>query len=156
MTHSLPWSCARARCSVAAWLTVALALAACASSSGSGATPSTPPAKVLSLNAEAGAMVDVEKSLAIGFVTVVDFWAEYCAPCKTIEAELMAGIADFPDIVVRKVNVGPGDSEVAKAYKLGGLPHLRIFDRKGRLRYQLVGDDAHEAAAAAKKLHEEK
>lgn len=135
-------------------LGLALPLAACAGGSSGGAA--APPAKVLSLNSEPGAMVDVEKSLALGFVTVVDFWADYCAPCKTIEAELMAGIADFPDIVVRKVNVGPGDSDVAKAYKLGGLPHLRIFDRKGRLRYQLVGDDAHEAAAAAKKLREEK
>lgn len=135
-------------------LGLALPLAACAGGSSGGAA--APPAKVLSLNSEPGAMVDVEKSLALGFVTVVDFWADYCAPCKTIEAELMAGIADFPDIVVRKVNVGPGDSDVAKAYKLGGLPHLRIFDRKGRLRYQLVGDDAHEAAAAAKKLRDEK
>lgn len=137
-------------------LTSALSLTACASGSGSSSVPATPPAKVLSLNSEAGAMVDVDKSLAIGFVTVVDFWADYCAPCKTIEAELMAGIADFPDIVVRKVNVGPGDSDVAKAYKLGGLPHLRIFDRKGRLRYQLVGDDAHAAAESAKKLRDEK
>lgn len=135
-------------------LGLALPLTACAGGSSGGAA--APPAKVLSLNSEPGAMVDVEKSLALGFVTVVDFWADYCAPCKTIEAELMAGIADFPDIVVRKVNVGPGDSDVAKAYKLGGLPHLRVFDRKGRLRYQLVGDDAHEAAAAAKKLREEK
>lgn len=137
-------------------LAMALTLPLVACASGSSGAAAAPPAKVLSLNSEPGAMVDVEKSLAIGFITVVDFWADYCAPCKTIEAELMAGIADFPDIVVRKVDVGPGDSDVAKAYKLGGLPHLRIFDRKGRLRYQLVGDDAHEAAAAAKKLREEK
>jgi thiol-disulfide isomerase/thioredoxin len=118
--------------------------------------PVVPPVKVAALNAGPGAMVDIEKSIPLGFVTVVDFWADYCAACKTVEAELLAGIADAPDIVVRKVDVGAGDSDVAKAYKIGGLPHLRIFDRRGRLRYMLVGDDAHQAAAAAKKLSKEK
>lgn len=129
------------------------ALGACA---GAPSAPAAPPPKVLSLNSAPGEMVDVEKALPLGYVTVVDFWASYCAPCKTIEAELMAGIADSPDIVVRKVDVGPGDSPVAVAYKLAGLPHLRIFDRRGRLRYMLVGDDAHGAAEAAKKLSAEK
>jgi thiol-disulfide isomerase/thioredoxin len=130
----------------------ALWLAACASSP----PPAAPPVKVAALNTAPGAMVDVEQSLPAGYVTIVDFWADYCAACKTLEAEVLAGIADTPSIIVRKVDVGPGDSEVARAYKIGGLPHLRIFDRHRRLRYMLVGDDAHQAAAAAKKLSAEK
>jgi thiol-disulfide isomerase/thioredoxin len=142
---------------VAGVLSISLALSlslapACASAP----PPAAPPVKVAALNSAPGAMVDIDKALPLGFVTVVDFWADYCAACKTIEAELMAGIADAPHIVVRKVDVGPGDSDVAKAYKIAGLPHLRIYDRRGRLRYMLVGDDAHQAAAAAKKLSEEK
>lgn len=130
----------------------ALLSAACASTP----APAAPPVQVAALNSAPGAMVDVEASLPKGFVTIVDFWADYCAACKTIEAEVLAGIADTPSIVVRKVDVGPGDSEVARAYKIGGLPHLRIFDRHGRLRYMLVGDDAHQAVESAKKLNAEK
>lgn len=143
---------ARGSLAVTAPSLLVLALAACAS------TPpqAAPAVKVAQLNSAPGAMVDVEKSLPPGHVTIVDFWADYCAACKTIEAEVMAGIGDVPSIVVRKVDVGPGDSEVARAYKIGGLPHLRIFDRHGRLRYMLVGDDAHQAAEAARKLSAEK
>jgi thiol-disulfide isomerase/thioredoxin len=139
--------------SIFAAVWIAGCLAACG---GASAPTAAPPAKVVSLNSAPGEMVDVEKALPLGYVTVVDFWAAYCAPCKTIEAQLMAGIADHPDIVVRKVDVGPGDSDVARAYKLAGLPHLRIFDRRGRLRYMLVGEDAYGAAEAAKKLSAEK
>ena len=42
-----------------------------------------------------------------------------------------------------------GKEELARAYGLGGLPHLRIFDRRGRLRYQLVGQDARQAGEGA-------
>lgn len=118
--------------------------------------PVAPPEKVAALNTEPGAMVDVEKSLPPGVVTVVDFWAEWCVACKTVEAQLLSEISAHPNIVLRKVDVGAGDSEVAQAYKIGGLPHLRIFDRRGRLRYMLVGDDASQAGEAAKKLSAEK
>lgn len=129
-------------------------VAGCASSPAP--APANPPAKVEALNTAPGAMVDVEKALPPGVVTVVDFWAEWCVACKTVEAQLLTEIANHPDIVLRKVDVGAGDSEVAQAYKIGGLPHLRIFDRRGRLRYMLVGDDASQAGEAAKKLSEEK
>jgi thiol-disulfide isomerase/thioredoxin len=133
-----------------------LLIAALASACASTPAPAAPPIQVAALNNAPGAMVDVEASLPKGVVTIVDFWAEYCAACKTIEAEVLAGIAGIPTIVVRKVDVGPGDSEVARAYKIGGLPHLRIFDRHGRLRYMLVGDDAHQTVEAAQKLNAEK
>ncbi|MEZ4364044.1 MAG: thioredoxin family protein [Kofleriaceae bacterium] len=136
-------------------LAFAASLSALLSSACSAAATRPPPPKVAAINAAPGAMVDIEAELARGYVTIVDFWAEYCAACKTVEAELMAAIADEPSIVVRKVDVGPGDSEVARAYGLGGLPHLRIFDRRGRLRYQLVGQDARQAGEAARQLSRE-
>ena len=141
---------------VAALLAGALCFAASCASSGSSPPPASPPVKVAALNTAPGAMVDFEKSLPPGVVTVVDFWAEWCVACKTVEAQLLTEIADHPDIVLRKIDVGSGDSEVSQAYKIGGLPHLRIFDRRGRLRYMLVGDDANTAGEAAKKLSAEK
>jgi thiol-disulfide isomerase/thioredoxin len=137
----IAWMKPTTRCFVAAMI-----LAGCARPS---AQPLAAPPKVAALNSAAGAMVVIEQALPAGYVTVVDFWADYCAACKTIEAELIAEIANVPDVILRKVDVGPGDSDVAKAYKIAGLPHLRIFDRRGRLRYVLVGDDAHQAGELA-------
>lgn len=108
-----------------------------------------PPARVAAINLGPGAMVDIEQHTIAGYVTIVDFWAEWCAACKVIEDELRVELAQEGAVVVRKVDVGAGDSEVARAYRLGALPHLRIFDRKRRLRYVLVGNDAHQAGEAA-------
>lgn len=108
-----------------------------------------PPARVASINLGPGAMVDIEQHTIAGYVTIVDFWAEWCAACKVIEDELRVELAQEGAVVVRKVDVGAGDSDVARAYRLGALPHLRIFDRKRRLRYVLVGNDAHQAGEAA-------
>jgi thiol-disulfide isomerase/thioredoxin len=134
--------------------------AASSSTPAAAATPAAatapPPPQIAALNSGPGAMVVIEEGLPPGYVTIVDFWAEYCAACKVIDAELQAKLPSLPAVVLRKVDVGPGDSEVAKAYKLGGLPHLRIFDRRGRLRYVLVGNDAHQAADAAAALSAEK
>jgi thiol-disulfide isomerase/thioredoxin len=148
---------------VGAATTVALlGWGACSAGGGEAAKPAAeaatapPPPQIATLNSGPGAMVVIEEGLPPGYVTIVDFWADYCAACKVIDAELQAKLPSLPSVVVRKVDVGPGDSEVAKAYKLGGLPHLRIFDRRGRLRYVLVGNDAHQAADAAAALSAEK
>lgn len=121
-------------------------------------TPSVralPPARVAAINLAPGAMVDIEQHTLAGYVTIVDFWAEWCAACKVIEEELRVELAQEAAVVVRKVDVGTGDSEVARAYQLGALPHLRIFDRKRRLRYVLVGQDAQQAGEAALALARE-
>lgn len=119
------------------------------------AAPQAPPVRVASLNAAPGAMVQLEPNLVPGYVTIVDFWAEWCVACKSIESMLLVDLQQEPGVVIRKVDVGAGDSEVARAYQIGGLPHLRIFDRRGRLRYVLVGQDAHQASAAALTLARE-
>jgi thiol-disulfide isomerase/thioredoxin len=142
---------------VRALAALALAQAACVVAAPPPAVraPTEPPPRVAHLNASPGAMVDIERHLVPGYVTVVDFWAEWCAACKTIEAQLMVEVANEPAVVLRKVDVGAGDSEVARAYRLGGLPHLRVFDRHRRLRYVLVGQDALSAGRAALALARE-
>jgi thiol-disulfide isomerase/thioredoxin len=116
------------------------------------ASPPTPPPpvpdKVVDLNT-AGELVDVEASFVPGYVVVVDFWAEWCGACKVMEAALMEAIADEPRVLVRKVDVGDGDTPVAAHYQIGPLPHLRVYDTHGELRYLLKSNDALEAGAKA-------
>ncbi|MCB9562157.1 MAG: thioredoxin family protein [Kofleriaceae bacterium] len=113
------------------------------------------PAKVVQLN-EPGELVDVEASFVPGYVIVVDFWAEWCGGCKVMEARLMEAIADQPRILVRKVDVGDGETPVAEHYQIGPLPHLRIYDTHGELRYVLANNAALDAGAKAiEVLHED-
>ncbi|MBV8757031.1 MAG: thioredoxin family protein [Deltaproteobacteria bacterium] len=127
-----------------AWL---LALAAC----GAATTPPPVAPKSLEIN-QGGTMVDVTAALVPGSVTVIDFWSESCGACTTVAGMLAVQTASEPRVVVRKVDVGDGFTPVAKAYDIGALPHFKIYDRKKRLRYVLVGGDCLRAPALARQL----
>jgi thiol-disulfide isomerase/thioredoxin len=109
------------------------------------------PAKVVQLNAP-GAVVDVAAALPAGYVTVVDFWSQSCEACGPLGERLETGVAGEPRVVIRKVDVGDGDTPAAEAYKIAALPHFFIYDKQKRLRYDLVGPDCLEAARYARQL----
>lgn len=110
-----------------------------------------PPAKIVQLNAP-GAAVDVAAALPAGYVTVVDFWSQSCEACGPLGQRLETGVADEPRVVIRKVDVGDGDTPVAAAYQIAALPHFFIYDKQKRLRYDLVGPDCLAAARYAREL----
>jgi thiol-disulfide isomerase/thioredoxin len=110
-----------------------------------------PPDKIVQLNAP-GAAVDVAAALPAGYVTVVDFWSESCEACGPLGQRLETGVADEPRVVIRKVDVGDGDTPVAAAYQIAALPHFFIYDKQKRLRFDLVGPDCLAAARYARQL----
>ena len=128
---------------------------ASAPSSTAASTPpvaaTTAPPKTVQLNAP-GAAVDVLAAVPAGYVTVVDFWSVTCEPCIVQGEKLAAGVADEPRVLIRKVDVGDGDTAVAAAYKIAVLPHFFIYDKHKKLRYDLLGPDCSEAAKYARQL----
>jgi len=149
---------ARARLAVLAALVAgsacgpAAAPAAPAAPAASSAAPAPrAPDKIVQLNAP-GAAVDVVAALPAGYVTVVDFWSQSCEACGPLGQRLETGVADEPRVVIRKVDVGDGDTPVAAAYQIAALPHFFIYDKQKRLRYDLVGPDCLDAARHAREL----
>lgn len=110
-----------------------------------------PPDKIAQLNAP-GAAVDVAAALPAGYVTVVDFWSQSCEACGPLGERLETGVADEPRVVIRKVDVGDGDTPAAAAYRIAALPHFFIYDKQKRLRYDLIGPDCLDAARYARQL----
>lgn len=98
----------------------------------------------------------VEPHVIEGHVTLVDFWAEYCGACLVVAEKIEAAVADDPRIIVRKVDVGDGASPVAVAYKIGTLPHWKIYDTHRRLRYILIGNETLRAPTLARELLSER
>ncbi len=70
-------------------------------------------------------------------VTLVDFYADWCGPCKMI-APIVHEIAnERTDITVGKVNVD-NDAEIAIKYGVASIPTLIVF-KDGKETSRVVG-----------------
>jgi thiol-disulfide isomerase/thioredoxin len=85
---------------------------------------------------------DAELVPVAGKVTVFDFWATWCVPCKELDRLLMDLLRRFPALAVRKVNVVSWDSPIAKRHLAGveALPYVRVFDAEGKPAFTRSGD----------------
>ena len=69
---------------------------------------------------------------------LVDFWAEWCGPCKMLTPVIEELSGDFANkAIIAKVNVdeSPG---IAQKYSIRSIPSL-LFFYKGEVKHQLVG-----------------
>ena len=106
---------------------------------------------------------DVDLSSFKGEVVLVNFWATWCEPCREEMPSLqrLQQKLGAKGLRVLAVNVGEGaarirqflertpvslsivrdaDSDVMKAWRVRMLPASFLVDRRGKLRYQIVGE----------------
>jgi thioredoxin 1 len=69
---------------------------------------------------------------------LVDFWAEWCGPCKMV-APVLSEIADeyAGKITIAKVNIDENPS-IARDYQILSIPTMSVFD-KGQIVKSIVG-----------------
>ncbi len=71
-------------------------------------------------------------------LVLVDFWAEWCGPCKQIAPALEQISEDFADqVTIAKVNIEDSPS-VPTRYGVKGIPTLMLF-RDGHMTSMKVG-----------------
>ena len=71
-------------------------------------------------------------------LVLVDFWAEWCGPCKLIAPVLAELAAEHPDTLrVTKVNVDDSP-DVARRFEIMSIPTLMVF-KDGVAKKRLIG-----------------
>lgn len=76
----------------------------------------------------------LEAHAVAGKVTVFDFYAVWCAPCRKIDAHLFALLGECDDLAVRKLNVVSWETPLAAHYMkdVPNLPYVVVHDKQGR------------------------
>lgn len=67
----------------------------------------------------------------------IDFWAEWCAPCKQFTKVYEQVSEQFPNIVFAKVNIEE-QQELADFFEIRSIPHLMVF-KEGIVIYSDAG-----------------
>jgi thioredoxin 1 len=84
---------------------------------------------------KANFQADVMKS---ALPVVVDFWAEWCGPCRMVAPVLKELAREYKDkIVIGKVNVDQ-EPDLAMTYNIQSIPTL-LFIKNGQVVKQQVG-----------------
>src|SRR5213596_726047 len=91
-----------------------------------------------------GAQVDIHQHLALGNVTVVDFYADWCGPCKRLSPSLEQMTRTDPEIALRKIDIVNWNTAVARQFNVHSIPQVNVYDRRGRLVGTVVGADIDE------------
>jgi thiol-disulfide isomerase/thioredoxin len=101
-----------------------------------------PGSDVAVLSPDGSAVGPLHKLRVPGKYTVFDFYADWCAPCRFVDARLREILAVRRDVAVRKLNVV--DFETPLARELGprfeALPYVVVFTPRGK-RVDIVGAD---------------
>jgi thiol-disulfide isomerase/thioredoxin len=95
------------------------------------AKPSNPAADAgeLTVVSNGGQAVDLQPLLAEGKVTIVDFYADWCGPCRSIGPQLEQLARQDPHVVLVKVNIAKWGTPVTSQYSITSVPNIRVFDR---------------------------
>lgn len=143
----------------ALWLCCGLLVASCAAGSGavrpqppfpaseSARTDSPPSAHqspdVAWLSAQGEDVRSLGAHAVSGKVTLFDFYADWCEPCRELDPYLHELLARRPDIALRKLNIVSWDTPLARHHIGDGqaLPYVVVFGKNRRRVGTLVGFD---------------
>ncbi len=67
-----------------------------------------------------------EETINSNDFVIVDFWAQWCGPCKSFAPTYEKISAEFPDIVFGKVNTEE-EQGIAAHFQIRSIPTLMMF-----------------------------
>src|SRR5690349_18183415 len=87
--------------------------------------------------------VDINAILAKGKITIVDFYGEWCGPCRVLETRLQHYMRGRDHLALRRVDIGHWDNAAAKQatreFQAEALPYIRVYDARGKFIGSVTG-----------------
>jgi len=94
-----------------------------------------------------GTQVDINQHLAPGNVTVVEFYADWCGPCRRLSPSLEQMAQTDPGVALRKIDIGKGGTPVAQQFNIRSIPQVNVYNRGGGLVGTVFGADFNQVKA---------
>ena len=99
-----------------------------------------------------GQQVDLPALMAPGKITIVDFYAEWCVPCRQISPQLEQLTKDDPDVVLLKIDIVNWETPVTRQFGIESVPNMRVFGRTG----SQLGDATSDVSLVVKRVEQAK
>ena len=90
-----------------------------------------------------GEAIDTLSYLVENKINVIDFYADWCEPCKEVDHAMITILKQHQNITLLKVNIHDWESPVAKQYlsQIETLPYLEIYGKDKKLIQTISGLD---------------
>jgi len=93
-----------------------------------------------------GSKIKIIDHLTDGKITVFDFYADWCGPCRVFSPKVERLLLKYPNTVaLKKVDIVSWKSnlskQLTKEYKMPALPFILVFDDKSKLLGKVEGNN---------------
>lgn len=92
--------------------------------------------EIISYNGEE---VDLSSHLVSGGITIFDFYADWCGPCKSLSSNLEPYVKNREGVYLKKINIKDWNSPVSKYYNIRSIPSVWIYDKNGNETVKKIG-----------------
>lgn len=91
-----------------------------------------------------GKKIDLKKHMPKGKITIVDYYADWCKPCKILTPKIERLLLEDDRLVMRKIDLVDWKSDASKQatkdFQISGLPFVRVFGPDGKLLGEVKGN----------------
>lgn len=74
-------------------------------------------------------------------IVLLDFFATWCGPCKTILPSIEALEAEFPSVVFLKVDIDTAGMELREKWSIRSVPTFIMLKKGGKMVKKVEGGD---------------